>query len=45
MVRFPGENHELSRSGAPPRRVENQEHIRRWLDRWLQGKPAPEYEV
>src|SRR6266516_1101627 len=27
MVRFPGENHELSRSGAPARRVQNQEHI------------------
>ena len=45
MVRFPGENHELSRSGAPSRRVQNQEHIRKWFDRWLMGKPAPEYEV
>ena len=45
MVRFPGESHELSRSGAPPRRVQNQEHIRRWFDRWLMGKPAPEYGV
>jgi dipeptidyl aminopeptidase/acylaminoacyl peptidase len=44
MVRFPGENHELSRSGAPSRRVQNQEHIRRWFDRWLKGIPAPEYE-
>ncbi|HEV2104436.1 MAG TPA: S9 family peptidase, partial [Candidatus Eisenbacteria bacterium] len=43
MVRFPGENHELSRSGAPSRRVQNQQHIRRWFDHWLQGKPAPEY--
>lgn len=45
MVRFPGENHELSRSGAPSRRVQNQQHIRRWFDRWLQDKPAPEYGV
>ena len=45
MVRFPGESHELSRSGAPSRRVQNQEHIRRWFDRWLLGKPAPEYGV
>ena len=45
MLRFPGENHELSRSGTPSRRVQNQEHIRRWFDRWLMGKPAPEYEV
>jgi dipeptidyl aminopeptidase/acylaminoacyl peptidase len=45
MVRFPGENHELSRSGAPSRRVQNQEHIRRWFDHWLMGRPAPEYGV
>ena len=45
MIRFPGESHELSRSGSPARRVENQQHIRRWLDRWLLGKPAPEYRV
>jgi dipeptidyl aminopeptidase/acylaminoacyl peptidase len=45
MVRFPGENHELSRSGAPSHRVQNQQHIRRWFDHWLQGKPAPEYGV
>ncbi len=45
MVRFPGESHELSRSGVPSRRVENQRHIRAWFDRWLMGKPAPEYGV
>jgi dipeptidyl aminopeptidase/acylaminoacyl peptidase len=45
MVRFPGENHELSRSGLPSHRVENQRHIRRWFDHWLQAKPAPEYGV
>uniref|UniRef100_A0A832ICE1 S9 family peptidase n=1 Tax=Eiseniibacteriota bacterium TaxID=2212470 RepID=A0A832ICE1_UNCEI len=45
MVRFPGENHELSRSGAPSRRVQNQRHIRRWFDRWLKGVPAEEYGV
>jgi len=45
MVRFPGENHELSRSGTPSRRVQNQEHIRAWFDRWLLGKPAPRYGV
>jgi dipeptidyl aminopeptidase/acylaminoacyl peptidase len=43
MVRFPGENHELSRSGAPSHRVQNQQHIRRWFDHWLLGRPAPEY--
>ena len=45
MVRFPGENHELSRSGMPSHRVQNQEHIRRWFDHWLMDKPAPEYGV
>jgi hypothetical protein len=45
MVRFPGENHELSRSGLPSRRVQNQQHIRRWFDHWLMGKTAPEYGV
>ncbi|MEQ1833768.1 MAG: S9 family peptidase [Candidatus Eisenbacteria bacterium] len=45
MVRFPGENHELSRSGTPSHRVQNQQHIRRWFDHWLMGKPAPEYGV
>jgi dipeptidyl aminopeptidase/acylaminoacyl peptidase len=43
MVRFPGESHELSRSGAPSRRVQNQRHIRRWFDHWLMGIAAPEY--
>lgn len=43
MVRFPGENHELSRSGVPSRRVQNQQHIRRWFAHWLLGEAAPEY--
>lgn len=43
MVRFPGENHELSRSGTPSRRVQNQQHILRWFSHHLMGKPAPEY--
>ncbi len=45
MVRFPGENHELSRSGMPSHRVQNQEHIRRWFDHWLQGKRTDAYGV
>ena len=45
LVRFPGEGHELSRSGMPSRRVQNQQHIRAWFDRWLLGKPAPQYGV
>jgi dipeptidyl aminopeptidase/acylaminoacyl peptidase len=35
MVRFPGENHELSRSGRPWHRVERLQHIVGWFDRWL----------
>jgi hypothetical protein len=44
MARFPGEGHELSRSGTPSRRVQNQKLIRRWFDRWLLGKDAPEFD-
>ena len=35
MVRFPRENHELSRSGEPWHRVERLRHILGWMDRWL----------
>ena len=35
MVRFPGENHELSRSGKPWHRVERLQHIVGWFDRYL----------
>jgi len=45
MVRFPGENHELSRSGTPSRRVQRLQHIVKWFDHWLMGRPAPEYGV
>ncbi|HET7224933.1 MAG TPA: S9 family peptidase [Candidatus Eisenbacteria bacterium] len=45
MVRFPGESHELSRSGTPSHRVQNQQHIRRFFDHLLLGQPAPEYEL
>ncbi len=45
MVKFPGETHELSRSGQPWHRVERLEHIVGWFDRWLNGVAKPEYEV
>jgi dipeptidyl aminopeptidase/acylaminoacyl peptidase len=35
MVRFPGENHELSRSGKPWHRVERLQHIVGWFDKHL----------
>ncbi|HEY8020924.1 MAG TPA: S9 family peptidase [Thermoanaerobaculia bacterium] len=40
MVRFPGESHELSRSGKPWHRVERLRHIVGWFDKYLQGKTA-----
>jgi dipeptidyl aminopeptidase/acylaminoacyl peptidase len=44
MVRFPGESHELSRSGQPWHRVERLEHIVGWFDKYLQGITKPEYD-
>lgn len=38
MVRFPRENHELSRAGEPWHRVERLQHIVGWMDRWVLGK-------
>ena len=45
MVRFPGESHELSRSGKPWHRVERLQHIVGWFDRWIVGVPKPEYDL
>ena len=44
MVRFPGENHELSRSGRPWHRVERLQHIVGWFDKYLLGKDTGTYE-
>ena len=43
MVRFPGETHELSRSGKPQHRVERLQHIVGWFEQWLNGKANPTY--
>lgn len=43
MVRFPRENHELSRSGEPQHRIERLRHIEGWMDEWLMGRSHPEY--
>ena len=43
MVRFPGESHELSRSGQPWHRIERLEHIVGWMDKWLMGRDIPAY--
>jgi dipeptidyl aminopeptidase/acylaminoacyl peptidase len=45
MVRFPGENHELSRSGRPWHRVERLQHIVGWFDKYLLGKDAGTYDA
>lgn len=47
MVRFPGENHELSRSGRPDHRITRLEYIAAWFDRYLNPvktdyDPAPD---
>ena len=45
MVRFPGESHELSRSGRPTHRVERLQHIVAWFDKYLMGQPIKTYDV
>ena len=45
MVRFPGETHELSRSGKPKHRVERLQHILGWFDKYLQGKTVATYDL
>ena len=43
MVRFPGETHELSRSGRLSHRVERLRHIVGWFDKWVLGKDVRGY--
>jgi hypothetical protein len=45
MVRFPGETHELSRSGKPAHRVERLQHIVAWFDKYLQGQDIRTYDA
>jgi dipeptidyl aminopeptidase/acylaminoacyl peptidase len=45
MIQFPGESHELSRSGKPVHRIERLRHIVGWFDKYLQGKPMPMYDI
>ena len=45
MVVFPGETHDLSRSGKPSHRIERLQHIVRWFDKYLLGKPITDYDV
>ena len=45
LVNFPGENHELSRSGKPSHRVQRLQHIANWFDKYLMGKKVDSYEL
>ena len=45
MIQFPGESHELSRSGKPTHRVERLQHIVAWFDKYLMGMPITTYDV
>lgn len=45
MVRFPGESHELSRSGKPVHRVERLQHIVAWFDKYLLERKIDTYNV
>jgi dipeptidyl aminopeptidase/acylaminoacyl peptidase len=45
IVQFPGETHELSRSGKPGHRVERLEHIVAWMDRYVLGADIRTYDV
>jgi dipeptidyl aminopeptidase/acylaminoacyl peptidase len=40
FVRFPGESHELTRSGSPTHRVQRFEIVLGWLDRYLAEEPS-----
>ncbi|HYC91961.1 MAG TPA: S9 family peptidase [Thermoanaerobaculia bacterium] len=43
MVRFPGESHELSRSGQPWHRVERLRSIVGWMDKYILGKDVAQF--
>ena len=45
MIRFPGESHELSRSGRPTHRVERLQHIVAWMDKYALGQEIHSYDV
>ena len=43
MVRFPGETHELSRSGQPWHRIERLRAIVGWMDKYVLGQDVPQF--
>jgi dipeptidyl aminopeptidase/acylaminoacyl peptidase len=40
LLLFPGEGHELTRTGRPAHRLARFEHVLRWWERWLPVRPA-----
>jgi len=45
MVQFPGESHELSRSGKPKHRIERLEHIVALVRQIPDGMPITTYDI
>jgi dipeptidyl aminopeptidase/acylaminoacyl peptidase len=45
MVRFPDENHDLSRTGQPRRRVERLKHMLNWFEKYLMDREVDGYAV
>jgi dipeptidyl aminopeptidase/acylaminoacyl peptidase len=45
MIQFPGESHELSRSGKPTHRVERLQHIVAWFDKFVLGQDIRTYDL
>ncbi|HSS44096.1 MAG TPA: S9 family peptidase [Thermoanaerobaculia bacterium] len=45
LVSFPGETHELSRSGKPSHRIERLEHIVNWFEKYLKGEKTDAYDL
>ncbi len=45
IMQFPGETHELSRSGKPRHRVGRLEHIVAWMDKYVLGAAIQTYDV
>lgn len=43
MIRFPGESHNLSRTGRPLSRIERMNHIVKWFDMFLNAKVCDDY--
>jgi dipeptidyl aminopeptidase/acylaminoacyl peptidase len=45
MVLFPGETHELSRSGKPSHRIARLRYIVNWFEKYLQGQPIRDFDA